>query len=567
MTLFERKIIAVTKQQGQRVKTLFITLAGLLVLLPLVACKSIKPQPEISAGHIQDTDAATYSDIPKATTVTPALPVPRPQKRQATHTVIVNNVPVTELLFSLARDANLNLDIDSDVSGYVTLNAIDQTLESLLDRIIESTNLTYEIKNNVLRIRNDKPALKYYRIDHLNMSRSSESSAMVSTQISSTGQGAGEGSSSGGGNNSETSVTNKTVNEFWETLTKNIAAIIHEEPTAAVVVSGEEAPAEEASAATSDGDNPNILINKESGIIGVRATKRQHKEIDLFLNEVLFSTQRQVLIEATIAEVSLSENYQAGIDWSSLETKLDKTISAGQAITDITLFERPSFVWQFTKDEGDGDSIQSTLSALETFGDVSIMSSPKVMALNNQTALLKVVDNIVYFTVEVSIETSEGGNGNTVGFVTYETEINTVPVGFVMSVTPYIGDDDSVTLNVRPTISRVIRQARDPNPALADAGVVSEIPVIQVREVESILKIESGNTAIMGGLMQDEINKTTRGVPFLSRLPFLGPLFRYDADKNEKTELVIFIRPLVIKNASINGDLKTFQQYLPSDRK
>ncbi len=550
-------------------KIFFATLASLFILMSLASCKSIKPQPAISTGHIQDdASIAGYQDIPQATTVTPSLPPPRPQKKQATHTVIVNDVPVTELLFSLARDANLNLDVDSDVSGFVTLNAIDQTLEALLDRIIESANLTYEIKNNVLRVRNDKPSLLYYRVDHLNMSRSSESSATVSTQINSTGQGAGEGGSSGGGNNSATEVTNKTVNAFWETLTKNISAIIHEEARVARSdTAAEGATSAEPSAASADGNNPNIIINKESGIIGVKATKRQHKEIDLFINEVLFSTQRQVLIEATIAEVSLSENYQAGIDWSALETKLDKTISTGQALTDVALFNRPSFFWQFTKDEGDGDSIQTTLSALETFGDVSIMSSPKVMALNNQTALLKVVDNIVYFTVEVSIEAADSSNGDAIGFVTYETEINTVPVGFVMSVTPYIGDDDSVTLNVRPTISRVIRQARDPNPALAQAGVISEIPVIQVREVESILKIENGNTAIMGGLMQDEVNNTSRGVPFLSRLPFLGPLFRYDSDQTEKTELVIFIRPLVIKHASVNSDLKSFKQYLPTDRK
>lgn len=522
----------------------------------LSSCQPFVPNAKISEGHIQQNPqaSATKSHIPKPLTIAPSLPKPEPQKKEATHTVIVNEVPVRELLFSLARDAQLNLDVDKDVEGFVTLNAIDQPLAALLERIVETTDLSYEIKNNVLRIRKDRPFLRNYRVDYINMSRNSQSSATVSTQINSTGQGAESSGDSGGGNNSTTEVKNKSENAFWQTLEKNIAAIIYEEKKDTT-----------GSAEGAQETNPNIIMNKESGILGVRASNSQHKEIERFINEILFSTRRQVLIEATIAEVRLSDNYQAGIDWSLLENKIDKATNFAQTLTDIALFDRPSFTAQYVKVDADGDTIQSTLSALETFGDVSIMSSPKVMALNNQTALLKVVDNVVYFTIEVNIETSEDPDDEDgIGFVTYETEVNTVPVGFVMSVTPYISEDDSVTLNVRPTISRVIAQARDPNPALADVGVISEIPVIQVREVESVLKVNNGDIAIMGGLMQDETNKNNRGVPVLSRLPLLGALFRYETDINEKTELVIFIRPIVVKHASLEADLKDYQRYLPN---
>src|SRR5690606_14699441 len=119
-----------------------------------------------------------------------------------------------------ARDADLNLDIDSNVSGTVTLNAINQPLTALLERIVETADLTYEIKNDVLRVKVDKPFLRNYRIDHINMSRSSVSSSQVSTQINSTGQGAAgqEGGSSGAGNNSSTEVTNRAENAFWDSL-------------------------------------------------------------------------------------------------------------------------------------------------------------------------------------------------------------------------------------------------------------------------------------------------------------------------------------------------------------
>ena len=537
-----------------KVISLKIALISFVALL-LNACQSITPSPSLSEGHINkgylaEEENNNNLDIPKTVSAAPALPIPRPQVKEETHTVIVNNVPVAELLFSLARDAKLNLDIDSDVSGGVTLNAVDQPLTAILERIVESANLTYTIKNQVLRVRKDYPFLKNYRIDYINMTRSSESVAAVATQIKSTGQGAEEESSGGSNNNSTTDVKNLSSNAFWDTLKDNVVAIMASNGT-----SGKREDIEK-----------NLVINKESGILGVRATQRQHKEIDTFINEVIFSSRRQVLIEATIAEITLSDAYQAGVDWSRLGNPLDNSVvDVSQQFTDIPLFNRPSFNYSIKTITSGGDTIQTTLSALEEFGDVSIMSSPKVMALNNQTALLKVVDNIIYFSVEVNVDASQNNNGDNVGFVTYETEINTVPVGFVMSVTPFINDEDMVTLNMRPTISRVIGQARDPNPSLADAGVISEVPVIQVREVESMLKVNSGDIAIMGGLMQDKLEKRTRGVPVLSRIPLVGSLFRYDNDRNEKTELIIFIKPTVIKNASLHSDLRAYKKFLPGN--
>ena len=172
-----------------------------LFLVVLAACQGVKSSIPVSTGHIQleDTAPVNREDIPSPISLSPALPIPKPQKTEPTHTVIVNDVPVEELLFSLARDASLNFDIGTDVSGLVTINAVSQPLEAILSRVSESAGLTYDIKNSVLRVRKDKPFLRNYRVDYINMSRSSESSATVSTQISATGQGAGD-SSSGGGN-------------------------------------------------------------------------------------------------------------------------------------------------------------------------------------------------------------------------------------------------------------------------------------------------------------------------------------------------------------------------------
>ena len=189
-----------------------------------------------------------------------------------------------------------------------------------------------------------------------------------------------------------------------------------------------------------------------------------------------------------------------------------------------------------------------------------MLSSPKLSVLNNQTAMLRVVDNLVYFVTNV---TTTAPSVTSAAFSTFSTTPNTVPIGFTMSVTPQISDSDTVLLNLRPSISRLIGYVNDPNPDLANAHVVSRIPQTQTREMESVLRIENNQIAVMGGLMQDEINNLTDAVPGLSSLPAAGNLFMNRNDTTQKTELVIFLRPVVIKEASITADYKEFRNNLP----
>ena len=135
-----------------------------------------------------------------------------------------------------------------------------------------------------------------------------------------------------------------------------------------------------------------------------------------------------------------------------------------------------------------------------------------------------------------------------------------------MAVTPQINAADQVTLNVRPTITRILEFINDPNPDLANAGTTNRVPVLQVREFESVLQVESGRIAVLGGLMQDQNNKSTGGVPLLSDIPEIGELFTFRDHNFTKTELVLFIRPWVIRNPSVvEGDLVRFQRALPEN--
>jgi general secretion pathway protein D len=203
-------------------------------------------------------------------------------------------------------------------------------------------------------------------------------------------------------------------------------------------------------------------------------------------------------------------------------------------------------------------NIAASIRLLEQFGKTRVLSSPKLMALNNQTALLKVVDNVVYFSVQSS-QSQAGVGGNVITSVT--TTPNTVSVGLVVTLTPQVHDDGHITLIVRPTISSVTDFVIDPNPLLT---IQNKVPQIAVREMESVLQLTSGQTAILGGLMQDQVKRSRDQIPGAGNLPRVGDLFAFRNEQVSKSELVIFLRPVVVANASLDSDeLKHLRKLLP----
>jgi general secretion pathway protein D len=237
-------------------------------------------------------------------------------------------------------------------------------------------------------------------------------------------------------------------------------------------------------------------------------------------------------------------------------------VSFAQDLTGLNLNNSPTNVLTIDKSAGP-DAVNATISLLSQFGDTQVLSSPRLMALNNQTAMLRVVDSKIYFTIDV--EQGFPGTATSPAIPpTFTSTVHTVPVGFTMAVTPQISESDQVTLNVRPTISRIIRFVNDPNPILAESEVVNAIPEIQIREIESILTVDSGEIAVLGGLMQDTVDSDVVGLPGLGRLPVVGDLFNYRDDNAIKTELIIFIRPVVVRQPSMSGDLQNYREFLPS---
>ena len=551
-----------------------------------------------SPTHIQ-------ADTPRSGTIPPPVnqvmlpPPPRPTPKAEKYTVVVNNVNVQELLIALARDAKVNVDISPDISGRVTLNAIDQSLPQILTRISKQIDMRYELEGRTMLVMRDSPFLRNYKIDYVNMSRDMTSQVAISTQIATTGS-AKEGGEAG--NNSTTSVTNSSKNRFWETLVQNVKDILKEtdkvlpEGSADVVTERRLQQTASGNAATPNakkstkGNEPfggiyeskvgeiegaettttrratyreaaSVIANAETGIISVRASSRQHEKIQDFIDAVVGSARRQVLIEATVVEVLLNENYQAGVDWSRIANG-GNGVSFNQNLSAGRLGQAPNFIIGYANAAARfGGNIAASIRLLDSFGTTRVLSSPKLMVLNNQTAMLKVVDNVVYFSVTASVTATTQG----VSEKTFSTTAHSVPVGFVMSVQPQISDSDSVLMNVRPTISRISSFVNDPNPDLASAGVISRVPQIQTREMESVLKISNGQIAVLGGLMQDSVQKKRDGLPIVSRVPIAGDAFSFRDDATAKTELVIFLRPIVVHEASLDGDLRSYRAALPNN--
>ena len=588
-------------------------LSATLLSLLLAACQAPTPQQPL-AGHLSTETSLPQAkgEIPAPVQQTLALPKPRAVPKAETYSVVVNNVQVSDLLFALARDAKVNVDIHPGITGTVSLNAINQTLPQLLTRIAKQVDMRFELDGPNLVVMPDSPFLKHYKVDYVNMARNVTETISTSTQINtnpggssgSAGGGTGGGAVGGGGGNvSNIRIENKSENQFWKSLEQNIKDILREtdkilpEGSSETVIEQANTQTSTGAAALPQGSGPraaqaianalqsnpapgsssqatgnsvvrrntfreaaSVIMNAESGVITVRATSRQHEKIQEFIDRVIVSSRRQVLIEATIVEVTLGDGYQQGIQWDRLRkdgsTKFSLTPASvnsnvGNAVSPFTL--------TFSQ-LGSAFDITAIVDLLQSYGTAKVLSSPRLSVMNNQTALLKVVENFVYFNVKADT-TSTANVGTTVAVTTTPQSVS---VGLVMSVTAQVSDGEAVILNVRPTISSISELKEDPNPSIP-AGVKNYVPQIRTREIESVMRVNSGEIAVLGGLMEDGVNWKTGRVPLLGQIPLVGELFTTRNNAATKSELVIFLRPVIIKDPSLNGDFASMRSMLPGE--
>ncbi len=498
-------------------------------------------------------------------------------------------IPLRDVLYELAEQAEYDIELDPRISGSIIFTARERPFDVVIKRISEIAGLRSKFEDDIVRVELDLPYQKSYKLDYLSYVRKNTSGIKNDISVV-TGEGASTGSKF------ETQSTSEA--DFWAELQTGITQILGVRAGSGQMVSAadpqitavEQSPAPVAPVVTqpapnADGSVPadspvvqvqppaatlqvqplpqvsagsgnagsadpvesSFSVNKQAGMVSVFATERQHNQIAEYLNDVRRSTTAQVLIEAKVLEVSLRDEYAAGINWDNINVGdvALKFANAGSLARPF-LNEETTAASNFNISVL-GNDASVVVDALSRFGTVHALASPRLTVLNNQSASLNVATNQVYFEIDIDISQTDSGTQTTV-----DSEIRNVPEGVLINVQPSIDlDNQTVSMAVRPTITRITGFREDPGVAfvVAAAGgadISSQIPVVNVQEMDSVIKVGSGQAVVMGGLLQDRTSSEDRGIPILSEVPLIGNAFKNHGDEVSKTELVIFLKATII---------------------
>lgn len=547
---------------------------GLLAtaVMLLSGCASKPPAPTDTQALIDSamkaaTDkrpAAKAPDNVMSALVPSTLDRPKVTKRDARFDLVFNNASINQVFEAIAAGSRYSFIVQPGFTSTVAVNLRDVTAIEALEVLRELYGFEYRVTGN--RVFVEPPALqtRIFQVAYPSSKRSGRSDTRVSsgsiTNNLSGGAGGGSGSNGGGSSANEGSQVSTSVDtDFWKELDTALKAIVGE------------------------GDGRQIVLSQHSGVLVVRAMPKQLREVESFLKSSKLSIERQVMLEAKIVEVTLKDGYQSGINWTQLNAEGNHRVSVGAD---------PSRVWvagslgrQAGLQEGtiktvidpsttpatvvpssmadliatplsnatngvlgmafSTDSFYGLLSFLETQGAVQVLSSPRVAAINNQKAVLRVGTDD-FFVTNISTTTTSSATGT----VTTPT-ITAQPFfsGISLDVTPQIDAEGMVTMHVRPSVSSVSERAHVIN--LGTLGNFS-LPLASssVNETDTIVRVQDGYIVAIGGLMHQEQDNTKSQVPFMGDLPVVGNLFKQNNRSMKKSELVFLIKPTVIKSDS-----------------
>ncbi len=466
-------------------------------------------------------------------------------------------------LRGLAQSFALGLEIDPDVHGLVNTRLENVTLDEALGSLLARHSYAYQIQGGVLRVTGSRMQSKTFSLDYVSLSRFGSTSTQLTTGIGSGVQLGGQqlgGTSAGAGGS--VSIQSTTAANLWQdirialealvfydavtdTTTRQITSVASTETTVPVAgqfqggaptnvansVLGAAAGAPGATAKTSS-DGRRLIINPLAGSVFVTAPPSTLALVESYISSFQASVQRQVLVEAKIVRVSLNREFRFGINWQLLTSRAK-----------LNLGPAPTSTNTVSLTFGGGSSkVTVALEALESQGDVAVLSSPMITALNNQIAVFDATDAEVFFAV-----TSTPIIGPNGGIVAVNTQAvpQQISVGIVLNILAQIGADGIITMQVRPQLSEVARI----DSFVTAEGTKITAPIITRRETDTMARVRGGETIVIGGLTQTRRDKSSSGVPGLRRLPGVGGLFGGRSEVDEKDELVIFLTPTIIVGA------------------
>lgn len=519
-------------------------------------------------------------------------------------------IPLRDVIYEIAEQADYDVELDPRIRGSIIFSTRNRPLDVVIDRIAEIAGLRYKFEDDMLRVELDTPYHEIYKINYLALTRTNSSS--ISNNISVV---SGEGADTGSAFTAE----NQSVIDFWAELETNLTQIVQSnrdsnrlatdvDPRVTVAESNpapvdplmmdedgnivEAGPNVQVQAPeavlnvqalneTPDAGlvDPNAAdpfearfsINRQAGLVSVFAPERLHNKIADYMGELKKSVSSQVLIEAKVLQVTLNDEFSAGIDWSLVHVGLfggrgsigfgPQEIVGGlvRGVLDDTGGTLASNAGATYSNGGD---FTAAVDALERFGTVQALASPRLTVLNNQSAALNVAENVVYFEVDTDVN-QDGGGGVT---TTIETEARSVPEGVLINVQPAIDNEtQQISMAIRPTITTISSFVNDPNPALV---VPNRVPQVNVQEFDSIIQMNNGQAVVLGGLIQDRVTSVRQATPVLGEIPLLGAAFRNQQDSVSKTELVVFLKATIISGGnSIHPTDKDIYRTFSSDRR
>lgn len=455
--------------------------------------------------------------------------------------IAVKEVPAQTFYMGLVADTSTNMIVSPEIKGNISLSlkrvTVEQVLQALEDTYGYSYNSIpggYEILPNVLRT-------QIYKVNYLELQRKSRSSMSVSsgevtaTNLSSSSNSTGGAPSTTINNNGSNQnysavigdVETRSTIDFWKSLQTSLKNIVGKV------------------------DGRTVTVNPVAGIVVVHAAPRELKQVERYLDMVQNSMDRQVILEAKIIEVNLSSEFQMGINWKLFGATLNALSNFPEEFVNIS---QAAFPNAFQVDvHWNPKDFTSVIQALETQGNVQVLSSPRVTAMNNQNAAIKVGFDEFFVT-----NVSQNQNIVTSSLVTQPTlNVNLTPFfsGITLDVTPQIDANGQVTLHIHPSVSLVKDQRKVID--LGTQGGILNLPLANstIRESDTMVHAKSGQVVVIGGLMQDSTTEGIGQVPWFGNIPFLGTLVRATKQNSLKSELVILLRPTLVNTKNTNKDL------------
>ncbi|NRB67494.1 MAG: pilus (MSHA type) biogenesis protein MshL [Vibrio sp.] len=445
-----------------------------------------------------------------------------------------NDVDANAFFASLVKGTEFSVALHPDVSGTITVNLTDVTLDEVLSVVQDLYGYQIEKVGKVIQIYPAGLRTVTIPVDYLQFKRNGRSLTSITTgtvtnSSSSSSSSSSDTSSTGSSNTSSskggTEIETTSESDFWPQLEQAVSQLV------------------------GSGQGQSVVITPQAGVITIRAYPDEIREVRNFIGESQKRLHRQVILEAKILEVTLSDGYQQGIDWSKAFTSngTNYTIGQGTPVTTGTPATLPGLDTVGSLLGGQANlvissgSFDAVISFMATQGDLNVLSSPRVTASNNQKAVIKVGTDS-YFVTDFSTNIDSSSTTSTTS-----TDIELTPFfsGISLDVTPQIDNDGSVLLHVHPAVIDVTEETK--NIDTGSSGTVSlPLATSSIRESDSVIRAQDGDVVVIGGLMKSNTLDRTSKVPFLGDVPALGHLFRNTTQYTEKTELVILLKPTVV---------------------